>query len=199
MSKKLIGAEGFIVLLTAADEKTDLKALVQQVIDELAQQEQTIVVLKANIDEYKNKITELNNSVALLSPLQFQLEEANDNLKNLRLKYFEVKDQVDEYQSQLEELKNKAGVDNSGLQLQLEEAYEQISQLGKKLDLQEQTKGQQGMLVDIAGTPKMLLGLNFTIKKVKYTAEEVAKNPELLEHLHRTGSGSLVDPVIEAN
>jgi DNA repair exonuclease SbcCD ATPase subunit len=199
MSKRLIGAAAFLVTFKAADEKTDLRALIQQVIDELKAQEDVIEVLKANISEAGAKITNLSNQLVLAGQLQEQLDESNGQVKALRIQLTDLTDEVAEYESQLEELQKKSGGDTSGLQAQLDEAYDTIAELGRKLDLQEKTKSQEGILVEFDGKHKLLIGKKFNIKGTKYTAEEVSNTPEALAHLFTTGSHSLVDPVIEAN
>lgn len=199
MSKKILDAAAFNAVLVAADDKTDLKALCQQVIDALEAGEQKIIVFTANLKEANSQITDLNNELTLASQWQSHLEDANSTINELRIQVGDLTEENEGFESKLDELSRNAGSGSSVLQQQLDEAYDTIAELGRKLDLQERTKKQQGILVEFDGKPKLLIGNRFQIKGVKYDAAGVAKSPEALAHLYNTGSHSLVDPVSDDN
>lgn len=72
-------------------------------------------------------------------------------------------------------------------------AIEQVTELGAKLHIQEETKELPGIAVTVKGETKMLIGKKFKIKKVEYTAQQVADDQELVDYLASIKSGSLVD------
>lgn len=105
----------------------------------------------------------------------------------------------DSLQDKLDALMATPGAagDTSALQQELQEKDELIAEMSKKLAILEATKDQEGRLVEHGGISKLLIGNKFKIQKISYTADQVANDPELLAHLFKKGSGSLVDPVAE--
>lgn len=72
------------------------------------------------------------------------------------------------------------------------EALEQMAEMGKKLNVLEKHKGSDCEIVTIAGQEYKLIGKKFRTRKGRLTAEELAKDPELLEEMLEKKSGSLV-------
>lgn len=109
----------------------------------------------------------------------------------------DLKKQISDLQT---ELKVKAATAAVDLQEQLNDALATISELGSKLDLQEKTKDQPGILVKVGDNEhRLLIGNKFTINKKVYTAKEVSESDELLELLHSRNSGSLIKPVTDSS
>jgi hypothetical protein len=97
-----------------------------------------------------------------------------------------------EAEATIKELQAKP--DAAEVQIQLDSALVEISKLGEKLDLQEKTKDMPGIPVTVGGENKLLIGKKFKRNGKEFTADEVAKDQDHLDWLHKIRSGSLVDP-----
>lgn len=125
------------------------------------------------------------NIVALTSEiddLKAKLKTAGEDAsKAVKAKLQTAEDRITELEEDLEAERETSA-----------EALEQMAEMGKKLNLLEKHKGSDCEIVTIAGQEYKLIGKNFRTRKGRLTAEELAKDPELLEEMLEKKSGSLV-------
>jgi hypothetical protein len=173
MSDKKITAADIQAQLDAATPDTDVRAIILSAIAGLTDNEAVIVLLNGNVDDLAKQ----------LDAIKLELEAKGEDFAGVYKAYNEL----------------KAAPGAEDLQKQLDDAVTTIGELGNKLDLQEKTKDQPGILVKVGENEhRLLIGNKFTINKKVYNAKDVSESAELLEFLHSRNSGSLIKPVTDA-
>lgn len=125
---------------------------------------QEIVRLVSEVDDLKTKL----------------MTAGEDATKAVKAKLQAAEDRLTELEEELESERAAAS-----------EALEEMAAMGAKLNLLEKHKGSDCEFVTIAGQEYKLIGKNFRTRKGRLTAEELAKDPELLEEMLEKKSGSL--------
>lgn len=125
---------------------------------------QEIVRLMSEIDDLKAKLK----------------TAGEDATKAVKAKLQATEDRISELEEDLDAEKSTSA-----------EALEQMAEMGTKLSLLEKHKGSDCEFVTIAGNEYKLIGKFFRTRKGRLSAEELAKDPELLEEMLEKKSGSL--------
>jgi|GEM_PF-2031519 len=124
---------------------------------------------------------EIVRLVSEIDDLKAKLKTAGDDAtKAVKAKLQAAEDRLAELEEDLEAEKTTSA-----------EALEQMAEMGTKLSLLEKHKGSDCEFVTIAGREYKLIGKNFRTRKGRLSAEELAKDAELLEEMLEKKSGSL--------
>lgn len=145
--------------------------------------------LLAEAEEANRKLKEseqkaVNDGVKLASEiddLKAKLKTAGeDATKAVKAKLQAAEDRIAELEEDLDAERTTSA-----------EALEQMAEMGTKLSLLEKHKGSDCEFVTIAGQEYKLIGKFFRTRKGRLSAEELAKDSELLEEMLEKKSGSL--------
>ena len=166
---KLKTSAAFAELIAAAPDTTDFKKLLQEAIASLKEGEVVIIDLNNKALLKQSEVDQLNATITSTQELILELQETNQKLT------FELETKGED----------------------LDAALEQVSELGKQLDLQQKnTDG--SLIVTVLGVAKKIVGNRFHFKgEERMDAKALSQRPDLLEKMVKMQSASLVDLEVE--